>query len=339
MGIRKLNKFLTNNDCLISYDNLNDFKHKFNKDVIVVGIDFWLYTHKFLHSHKSSNIVLAFWNQIIKFLSNKMIPIYIIDGDVPIEKEEEISRRNNSKENKIKKLNKLKNNKDQNPNHNDGHIEKLEKQIKRLKQSDLKKIKEMFSLLGIPFIKAKYEADNLCAILYKEKIIDTCLSDDMDIFVMGCGSMIKFDNGKIIEYNLDHILHKLNFTRNKLIDMSIILGCDYLKHPIKIDPDILYKLLLKYDDIFGVIESEENEILSIINPYIKVIGENYDNVKQMYLTNKENIPDEIKIFHFEYIDKIKIVDFFTKQDWFNINSKSISTIKKHIQNINKKLNL
>lgn len=333
MGIRKLNKFLTNKECLISYNNLYNFKEKFKKDTVVIGIDFWLYVHKFLHSNKSSNIILGFWNQIIKFLSNKMIPIYIIDGDIPIEKRDEINKRQNSKNNKIKKISELK----KNENDNKVKIEKLEKQVKRLKHSDLNKIKTLFSLLNIPLIRADYEADSLIAKLYKSKIIDTCLSDDMDILVMGCGSMIKFDNGKVIEYNLKHILNKLNFTHEKLIDMSIVLGCDYLKHPIKIDLDILYNLLLKYDDLFDIIESDENDILSNNNSYIKILGENYENVRYIYLLDKEilpDIPNNILKSNMKYINSNNVIKFFKNEDWFNINYNSILTIRKHIDHIN-----
>jgi 5'-3' exonuclease len=349
MGIRKLNKFLTNKDCLKTYDNLETFKKTFGKDNIIIGIDFWLYTNKFLHSNKSSNIILGFWNQIIKFLSNNIIPVYIIDGDVPLEKEEEIKRRNNSKNNKINKLLDLKkqlnntklNNSDSDEEINKikTNIEKLEKKTRKLKRSDLKNIKTLFTLLNIPFFKAKYEADHLCAKLYKEKIIDTCLSDDMDIIVIGCGSMIKFNNGRIIEYNLDHIFNKLDFDLNNLIDMSIILGCDYLKHPIKIDTIILYNLIKKHNNLFDIIESGDNKILSLNNPNINILGENYDYVKNMYISDNEILTDEMKNIKMKYINKNDIIQFFKKQEWFNVNYNSIQTIKNNIHKINKIFNL
>src|SRR5437667_7145245 len=83
--------------------------------------------------------------------------------------------------------------------------EKLQKHIKRIKTSELYNIHKMFDVLGIPYIKAEYEADALCAKLFKERIITSCLSDDMDMLALGCGSTIKFQDGRLIEFNMDQI--------------------------------------------------------------------------------------------------------------------------------------
>ena len=45
-------------------------------------------------------------------------------------------------------------------------------------------------------LNAQGEADYLCAKFYQEGMISACLSDDMDMLAVGCGRMIKFDNGK-----------------------------------------------------------------------------------------------------------------------------------------------
>ena len=101
MGVRKLNKFLTNKELIITHNNLRDFintKHdnKSNNShngKIVIAIDFWLYAHKFLHSCKSDNILLGFWNQIMKFFLYGIIPLYVLDGSVPVEKHEKMEER------------------------------------------------------------------------------------------------------------------------------------------------------------------------------------------------------------------------------------------------------
>ena len=57
-----------------------------------------LYAHKYKFS--CDNVLSAFINQIINFLQNKIIPLYIIDGKAPVEKNDVINLRTNRK-NKI----------------------------------------------------------------------------------------------------------------------------------------------------------------------------------------------------------------------------------------------
>src|SRR5437660_1034850 len=116
MGIRKLNKFLTNKNILNIYHNMQEFVNKIklndctvnnNTDCqetmqqnntssgkIVIAIDFWLYVHKFLHSNRTDNILLGFWNQIMNMFSYGVIPLYIMDGYIPIEKQDRVNERN-----------------------------------------------------------------------------------------------------------------------------------------------------------------------------------------------------------------------------------------------------
>lgn len=336
MGIRKLNKFLQDNNYLKKYENLQVFKKKFNKEYVVIGIDFWLYTHKLLHSKRNTNILLGFWNQIIRFLKNGFIPIYIIDGIHPIIKNEEINNRINKFNNQIEKINIINQKiKDNNLEINELLNEKqiLERKTKRLTKKEMNDIVELLNLLGISLIRAENECDKLCVKLYNDKIIDTCLSDDMDILVMGCGSMIKFEKKKIIEYDLEYILSNMNFTRSKLIDMCIVLGCDYIKHPIKINPHELFDLFKNKKDLFDIFENSNHKILNIHNSYVRPIGENYDEIFSYYYENDEKY-NKINIKNIKNINTNDITKFFKNKSWFNINYNSIRVIENNINEIN-----
>lgn len=104
MGIRKLNKFLILRESITSYRNIPDFVNKLkstdpnntndaSNKKIIIAIDFWLYVHKYLHPCRSSNVMLGFWNQIMKFFSCGVIPLYVMDGTVPLEKQEKSEER------------------------------------------------------------------------------------------------------------------------------------------------------------------------------------------------------------------------------------------------------
>ena len=69
MGIKRLNKYLLEINSVKIYDINNYFVNYQN---CVIAIDVLLYTHKYKFS--CDNIYVAFINQIIKFLQNKIIP-------------------------------------------------------------------------------------------------------------------------------------------------------------------------------------------------------------------------------------------------------------------------
>ena len=87
MGIKKLFTFLNNNKLYECYPYLNNIYDEYNldKEMSLVGVDANLFCYKYMHSY--DNMLIGFFNQILKFLSNKIIPLYIFDGGVLPEKE------------------------------------------------------------------------------------------------------------------------------------------------------------------------------------------------------------------------------------------------------------
>ena len=92
MGIKRLNKYLSDINAIKIHD-INKYFLSYQNSVI--AIDVMLYAHKYKFS--CDNIFSAFINQIIHFLQNKIIPLYIIDGKAPSEKNDIINLRNNRK--------------------------------------------------------------------------------------------------------------------------------------------------------------------------------------------------------------------------------------------------
>ena len=368
MGVRKLNKYLTDRGIVKCYHNLPEFINKLRSNEcvnntksgkIVFAVDFWLYVHKFLHSNRSDNILLGFWNQIIRFLSLGIIPIYVVDGCTPIEKLDVIKRREQKRANYKKKLNDIDNDIENFININDLVIrdnenvddifikclelesmtdkrDKIHKYIKRIKTSELLNIYKMFDIMNVPYIRAEFEADALCAKLYKEQLITCCLSDDMDMLALGCGSTIKFSEGRLLEYNMDIIKADLEFTQEQFIDMCIMFGCDYLKHPIKIECDDTYKLIKIHGSLIEALSSSEHNIFNLNNRNVQIIGDHYYHVKELYLTmsDRENIPDKYKNIKLQTISSREIISFLETQEWFNLCAYTIRNIEHNIRKIN-----
>ncbi len=87
MGIKKLFTFLEENDLFEKYSFLSDIikNLKIDNNKFIIGVDANLYCYKYSHSY--GNMLVGFYNQILKFYSNNIIPIYIFDGGVLKEKE------------------------------------------------------------------------------------------------------------------------------------------------------------------------------------------------------------------------------------------------------------
>lgn len=355
MGIRKLNKFLMTRNIVRSYRNIQEFitciDNNAHNGKIVIAIDFWLYAHKFLHSCKSDNVFMGFWNQIMRFLSRSVIPLYVIDGSVPIEKTDKIEERIKKRDTYKKKIDDINNEIEEFVNINDIVVvdeylelmydkkEKLQRYIKRIKTNELYIIHKLFDVLNIPYIKAEFEADSLCAKLYKEKIITCCLSDDMDMLTLGCGSTIKFHEGKVIEFNLEQIKSTLELSQEQFIDVCIMFGCDYLHHSLKIECDDAYNLIKTHGSLLDALCSNEHESFNMNNRNVCVIGEQYNQVKDYYLKScdKEFIPEQLFNIKMQKIDVNILIKFLHRLKWFDTSEYNIKTIAKNIKNINKKI--
>jgi len=147
--------------------------------------------------------------------------------------------------------------------------------------------------LGLPVVKAKGEADPLCAyILKKNHDIFGIISDDSDMLIFGAPILMRksinqqftiIELSKLIE-NIKNLLEKIfnksiDFTLDNLIDFSILLGTDY--GTFKLNKNISDSLeILKY-------YIENDKIVS------NIISENqleYFNVIKNYYTNFEIEP-------------------------------------------------
>jgi 5'-3' exonuclease len=362
MGIRKLNKFLILRESITSYRNIPDFVSKLkstdpnntNNKKIIIAIDFWLYVHKYLHSCRSSNVMLGFWNQIMKFFSCGVIPLYVMDGTVPLEKQEKSEERAKKRVVCKKRIEELKcqieeyvnlsdmndMNDSQELNALESKKEKLQKRIKKIKVNDLYNIYKMFDMLSVPYIKAEYEADALCAKLFKENIITACMSDDMDMLALGCGSTIKFHEGKLIEFDLLKIKQDLEFDQEQFIDMCIMFGCDYLHHPFRLNCNDVYEMIKKHGSLLDALFSNEHEIFNMNNNNVNVIGEHYYRVKDIYMhTHKnETIPPDLYDFKMNHIIFNDLLAFIKKCKLFELNSTNLHILETNINHVNQLIN-
>ena len=222
-------------------------------------------------------------------------------------------------------------------------------------KADITKLKELLTLFNIPYINATGESDGMCSFLYKNKIIDACLSDDMDILVSGCNDMIKFNKGEIIHYQLDHILQVLDLEYEKFVELCVLFGCDYVKPIPKLDNNKIYNLVkqdmslkeiidfINTTHIKPKVDSIILENSSISEDEIKGYYRQYSIYKKaknifMYAHINENINDLNIIYDRVIINKKNINEFFSKhiKSTSPIINNFILRINNYIDNINEK---
>lgn len=303
MGIKKLFTFLNNNDLFKVYPYLNDLISELNidKKKLLVGVDGNLFCHKYTHSY--DNMLIGFFNQILKFLSNKIIPIYIFDGGTLQEKENTNILRYQKKIMSKYKLEQVENILDLDENIYDKENllllkKKLEKNSMKINNDTIILVLELFDLLNIPYIFSHGEGEYLAVLLNKYNIIDMFLTDDTDPIPAGINRTIKFYNNNVYYLETKLIYEKFLMNKKEFCDFCILLGSDYLSFNHGLKPNEILELINKYKTIEKIHEEKiitclTDELFIMINK-IRKIYFNSDLIEKKLITG-DNIEDVLNI--------------------------------------------
>ena len=302
MGIKKLFTFLDNNKLYKKYSYLNDLITDLNidKKKLLVGVDGNLFCYKYTHSY--DNMLIGFFNQILKFLSNKIIPLYIFDGGTLIEKENTNLIRYHKKIISKIKLEKIEEQIDYLYNNGSELYckdelllikKKLEKNSTKINMENINILLELFDLLNVPYIFSYGEGEYLAVLLNKYNIIDFFLTDDTDPIPAGINKTIKFYNNSVYYLETKLIYDILNLDTKQFCDLCILFGSDYTVFNHGLKTNEIYELILKYKSIEEIINNNmiqdlNNEALMLINK-IRNIYYNSDNFeKNLFIKNKDS---------------------------------------------------
>lgn len=297
MGIKKLFTLLNNNNLFKIYPYLNDLIGELNLDKkkLLVGVDGNLFCYKYTHSY--DNMLIGFFNQILKFLSNKIIPIYIFDGGTLPEKENTNLLRNQKKLISKYKLEQVENILELDDNLCDKTNllvlkKKLEKNSMKINNENILLLLELFDLLNIPYIFSHGEGEYLAVLLNKYNIIDMFLSDDTDPIPAGINKIIKFYNNNVYFLETKLIYEKLLVDKNEFCDFCILLGSDYLSLNHGIKPNELLEMIKKYKTIENIFEQNLIPSLTLesfcLIKKIRNIYFNSDSIEKNFILGKND---------------------------------------------------
>jgi 5'-3' exonuclease len=307
MGVKKLFTFLNNNNIYKTYSYLNDIigELEMDKQHLIVGVDANLFCYKYLHSY--DNMLIGFFNQVLKFLSNGIIPLYIFDGGTIPEKENTNMLRYQKKiisKHKLEQIEKFEdmmgeNNIEISTEDNTKLLllkKKLEKNSTKINNENILLLLELLELLNIPYMFSHGEGEYLAVLLNKYNVIDFFLTDDTDPIPAGIIKTIKFYNNCVYFLDTKNIYLKLKLSPSEFCDFCILLGSDYniFSHGLK--PNDIYELIKKYKCIENIVANNsliglDSSILLVVNR-LREIYMYSDQIEKNIFINQTNINND-----------------------------------------------
>ncbi|KAL8119120.1 flap endonuclease GEN-like 1 [Apium graveolens] len=206
-------------DLLKPYARLQGFDFLRNKRV-AIDLSYWIVQHE---TAVKSNVLnphlrLTFFRTINLFSRFGAFPIFVVDGTPsPLKSQMRIARFFRGSGVDISSL----------PVAEEGvSVERNHKFVKCVEECI-----ELIKLFGMPVLRAKGEAEALCAQLNKEGHVDACITADSDAFLFGANCVIKSLRPNTKEplecYYMSDIEAGLGLKRKHLIAISLLVGNDY----------------------------------------------------------------------------------------------------------------
>ena len=257
MGIKNLNSIIKESVKKTTFDKLRGS---------IVGVDFSLFLYRFVYNN--NNPIECFLRQVHLFFRYKILPVYVIDGEAPIEKRFILDKRAQKRQKMYDNIADLLDRQTENNSPNttsriDSEITKLERRCVVFSQKLVQDILYFFELLGIPVIRENEEADFILAKLSAANKIDYILSDDSDVLVFGAKRVLKsfcIKEEKCELYKMEEILANLGITMEKFVDICILCGCDYTTKIRNMNCGKSLQLILQWGSIEEVVKNTEYEI-------------------------------------------------------------------------------
>lgn len=231
MGIKNLNKFLSAK-CDANAINKIGLKELSGKRI---SVDASIYLYRFIGENR---LIENFYLMISVFREYNIIPIFVFDGVAPIEKKELLKERREKKIQAEEKYNEIRSQMSEIKDADEKadmelELVKLKKEFVRVRDTDIKMVKNLLTHSGITWTDAPGEADVLCAELVVSGKAYACLSEDMDMFAYGCDRVLRhlsLSKHTVLNYDLKKILEQIEMTMCEFRQVLVLSGTDYNKN-------------------------------------------------------------------------------------------------------------
>ncbi|XP_044024405.1 flap endonuclease GEN homolog 1 [Siniperca chuatsi] len=146
--------------------------------------------------------------------------VFVMEGEAPKLKAETMSKRTETRRGGFKKAPASKSNVTTNTSR--GRFKAV-----------LRECSEMLDYLGVPWVTAAGEAEAMCAYLDSQGLVDGCITNDGDAFLYGARTVYRNFNmnskdPQVDCYRTSRVQTQLHLSRENLVGLAILLGCDYI---------------------------------------------------------------------------------------------------------------
>jgi len=296
MGIKNLHKILRKH-CEDIYIETHLSSYAFKK--IAIDISLYMFKYKTIFRERWLD---AFINLVACLRKNEIHCVFVYDNGSPVEKQVEKDERIKTREKTRDRMKTIEN--DIKRFHSTGDISEciqdiydkssndikvqrllsnkvvlfdvsvVERKLEKMKQQDVhitkydfELTKELFEIIGVPWILADGEAEMTCSHMCLSGIVDGVLSEDTDVLAYNTPlflTKINTSNETCVEIKIENILESLEMTYDTFRDLCIMCGTDYNKNIPKVGPHTSFKLLTEHKTIENIKENTKYDV-SILN--------------------------------------------------------------------------
>lgn len=193
---------------------------------------------------------------------------------------------------------------------------KLKKKCYSYNASHINDIQQLLDMIKIPYINCNCESDIICAALCKLGIVDAVISNDMDFVILGTPKVIRglnFRDDNIDVYIYENIKNNLGFSNEKIVELSLLLGCDYCQRVVNLKNKYVYRIFKYFVNLDELID-------------------NLDNIKNIEFTEEDKADvDFMEYIETEEFNLDETIDIYKLKNMFLLDI-DIKTMNKMISN-------
>jgi 5'-3' exonuclease len=353
MGIKKgLLSFIKKKyPTVIKQGHIEDYAGK----TIALDIFSFLYRYIHTFGKEDSRWIVSVFKHFSVFKKHKINIIPIFDGKPPVEKNEERNFRKEKKEQEDQRMVKLSTDfnvfletgqvsevlehvnsfltrrkqqaslfrsriKNDNKPRIDvyeiqNYIDAQKNKCNYLSKYDITIIKELLTIVKIPFVQAVDEAETLACYLLNKNLCDTLISLDSDCIAYGINNFIIDINqrGNCTIFDVNEFCTQTGLTKEQVTDLCIICQCDYNSQGNGIEgvgPVRAISLLKQHQNIEGILGAGYKEDRL-----------NHVRCREIFCSKYEEQEEDIKNLKFD--EEISLEDFakFINEKDIHINMK------------------
>lgn len=188
----------------------------------------------------------------------------------------------------------------------------------KLDRKSIEDAKKLLTLMGVPWVQAKHDAEAEAAHLVRKKLAWAVVSKDYDSLLYGAPRLVRFLTISGTEFlpskgiikplqpeliELQQVLSQLKITHEQLVDIAILVGTDFNEGVKGIGPKKALQLIRKYGSI-------ENLPIHIK----RELEDDYKNVRNLFLSPPVN---EELVVHKGSFNEHALMEFLSKEKGFS----------------------